>query len=116
MEVKQLKHLLALQQKELEVLRMYRSLLASPDSQINILRIRTVLNYREAWEEYKAREVVIAAIVASMPSDLLRDIMEARYIGGLSWADISQSVHFSEGYLYTLHNKALEVAASSYAG
>lgn len=39
---------------------------------------------------------------------LEKDIMQLRYIGGLSWVEIADKVNVSSRHVYRIHDKALE--------
>lgn len=52
------------------------------------------------------KEVVYKKL--QMLDGLEKDIMQLRYIGGLSWDEIADKVNISSRHVYRIHDKALE--------
>jgi len=52
-------------------------------------------------------KVKIAAVIAEVEEPLHRDVLEWRYLAGMSWENVAQQMNYSQRQVYTLHGRAL---------
>lgn len=64
----------------------------------------------QIYEERKAKlvdtQIAIERAISSLPSEL-RLLMRYRYIDGMRWEEIAETMHISIGTFHNWHNKAL---------
>lgn len=64
----------------------------------------------DLYEERKAKlvetQIAIERAISSLPSEL-RLLMRYRYIDGMRWEEIAETMHISIGTFHNWHNKAL---------
>jgi len=51
--------------------------------------------------------VKISAVIAAVQEPLHRDVLERRYLAGMSWANVAKRMNYSQRRVYELHGAAL---------
>lgn len=66
-------------------------------------------------EEYIARYREIDRAIAAVPDDLLRELLERRYLLNQRWEQIAAEMHYSERRIYQLHGNALQMISLNFS-
>lgn len=54
----------------------------------------------------------IANLIARVPDERMRSLLELRYLNGLTWEAVAERMHYTTRNVYNLHNAALKVVAA----
>lgn len=58
----------------------------------------------------------IAGLIAQVPDERMRGLLELRYLNGLTWEAVAERMHYTTRNVYNLHIAALKVVAILHTG